>query len=449
MNKTSLISAFNIEKKKSNSLENLSDYEIFKDKELLDNYRKKIIENLIDKVVPESKSLNDFINEEITNITIDSDLSNLERSYLYNLIDNEINGFGPITELLEDDQITQIMVNAPDEVFIEINGVISKDNSISFINEEHIMRVLQKLLKSVNKSIDVNNPMIDVRLDNGTRVNAIIPPISTGVVLTIRKNIHDINDIDDFIRTGSCTPYMARFLEASVLAKLNIIICGGASSGRTTLLGVLGNLIPDKERIVTIEQDRELNLQQENIVSLEAKDGGNINIRDLVVNSLRMRPDRILVGEVKGIEAFDILQAMNTGHNGMIATVYANGVYDVLKKIESMIIMNNSELPAKVAKEYISNAVDLVVNIEKMSDGKKKITSICELNGIENENIAIKEIFSFKQNGVTSKGEVDGEYILNTGSFCTVERIKEKGITDIDDIFENIKKSRNLSKMKS
>lgn len=433
MNKNSLISAFNIEKKKSKPIEELSDYEIFKDKELLDNYRKRIIENLIDKVIPESKNLNDFINEEISNITIGSDLSNLERSYLYNLIDNEINGYGPLTELLEDDQISQIMVNAPNQVFIEINGNITKDNNVSFINEDHIIRVLQKFLKSVNKSLDINNPLIDIRLENGTRINAVIPPISTNPVMTIRKNIKNLKDIDDFIRTGSCTPYMARFLEASILAKLNILVCGVASSGRTTLLGVLGNLINENERIITIEQDREIDLLDHNVVSLETKD--DIDIHDLITTSLRMSPDRIIVGEVKGAEAFDLLQAMHTGHNGVIFSVYANGICDALKKIETMVLMNNKEVPVKSLKEYLSNAIDLIINIEKMSDGKKKITSICELDGTTNNDYVIKEIFSFIQKGFTPSGEVNGEYILHKKEFDTVLKIKQQGIHDIDDIF--------------
>ncbi len=243
MNKPSLIDAFNIERKIP-KMESVTDYEIFPDKKLLDELRTRIVENLIDKEIPEDKVLNEFINEEIDATIEGYDLSNLERSHLYNLIDNEINGYGPITELLSDKNITEIMVNSPNEIYIEIDGQLIKDESISFINEEHIIRTIQRLIEPLGRTIDAANPMVDSRLHDGSRINAVIPPLSTrGPVITIRKFKSTMTGIEDLIRIGSLTPFMARFLEASVKGKLNIIVCGGTGSGKTTLLNILSSFI--------------------------------------------------------------------------------------------------------------------------------------------------------------------------------------------------------------
>ncbi len=442
-NKTSLIDAFNIERK-SPKIESVTDYEIFADKKLLDDLRTKIVENLIDKEIPKDKVLNEFINEEIDAAIEGYDLSNLERSHLYNLIDNEINGYGPITELLTDKNITEIMVNSPKEIYIEIDGQLIKDESISFINDEHIVRTIQRLIEPLGRTIDAANPMVDSRLEDGSRINAVIPPLSTkGPVITIRKFKETMTSIEDLIRIGTLTPYMARFLESSVKGKLNIIVCGGTGSGKTTLLNILSSFISPQERIITIEDAAELHLRQEHVISLETRvtnyeSDGEVTIRDLVKNSLRMRPDRILVGEVRGKEAFDMLQAMNTGHDGSLTTLHANGPQDALNRLETMVLMSGLDIPIKAIREYIASAIDLVVNIERMNDGKRKVTSISELSGFEEDRIKLKEIFKFTQKGLTETGAVDGEFLMYKTTPKVYKKISARGITDIDDIW-NIK----------
>ncbi len=445
MLKSSLVDAFNIERKIPKDI-GVADYEVFRDKKLLDDLRTRIVENLIDKEMPEDKLLTDFINDEIDRTIEGYDLSNLERSHLFNLIDNEINGFGPITELLEDKNVTEIMVNSPNEIFIEIDGQLIKDESVSFINDEHIIRTIERLIEPLGRTIDVSNPMVDSRLPDGSRINAVIPPLSTkGPVITIRKFKETMVGIEDLIRIGTLTPYMGRFLDAAVRGKLNIIVCGGTGSGKTTLLNIMSSFIGSFERIITIEDAAELKLRQQHVISLETRvtnyeSEGEITIRDLVINSLRMRPDRIIVGEVRGKEAFDMLQAMNTGHDGSLTTLHANGAQDALNRLETMVLMSGLDIPIKAIREYIVNAIDLVVVIERMNDGKRKVTSISELNGFEEDNIKLKEIFTFKQNGLTENGEVDGEFVLNKFQPKVLNKIIARGINDLDDMFKIKKK---------
>ena len=446
MRKTSLVEAFNIERKEPKFNE-VTDYDIFPDKKLLDELRTRIVENLIDKEVPQDKLLNQFINDEIDKTIEGYDLTNLERSHLYNLIDNEINGYGPLTELLEDKNVTEIMVNSPKEIYIEIDGQLIKDESVSFINDEHIIRTIERMIGPMGRTIDATNPMVDSRLKDGSRINAIIPPLSTkGPVITIRKFKRSLTTADDMIRIGSMTPYMATFLEAAVRGKCNIIVCGGTGSGKTTLLNILSGFIPDNERIITIEDAAELKLEKEHVISLETRvtnydNEGEVTIRDLVINALRMRPDRIIVGEVRGKEAFDMLQAMNTGHEGSLTTLHANGPKDALNRLETMVLMSGLDIPIKAIREYIVSAIDLVVNIERMSDGKRKVTSISELENFEGDQIKLKEIFAFHQKGLTPNGEVDGEYILYNDTIPAVyKKISTKGINDIDFMFPIKKK---------
>lgn len=444
MRKT-LTEAFSFNNKKFKSINN-ENYEVFKDKELLDSLRNNIIENLIDNNSYNDKYLKEYINEEIDKTLTGYDLSNLERNHIFNLIDNEINGYGPITELLEDRNITEIMVNGPDDIYVEIDGRVVKDTSVSFINNEHIVRTIQRLIQPLGRTIDISNPMVDSRLKDGSRINAIIPPLSlNGPVLTIRKFKDNLNTIEDLIRNGTLTPYMARFLEASVKAKLNILICGGTGSGKTTILNVLSSFIGEDERIITIEDAAELHLKQNHVISLETRNmnyekEGEVTIRDLVRNSLRMRPDRIIVGETRGKEAFDMLQAMNTGHDGSLSTLHANGTIDALNRLETMVLMSGLEIPISAIREYIENAIDLVIYIERLSDGKRKITSICEVSGMKDDEIKLREIFAFKQKGLTTSGEVDGAFVLYKYIPKVYTKIKNKGITSVDDIFEKLKK---------
>ncbi len=439
MNK-SFIDEFNIEEK-TNHYESINDYEAFSNKELLDRLRNTIIQNLIDNQISNQPNIEEFIKKQIDNTLEGYDLSVIERSYIYNLIDNEINGFGPLTELLDDKSITEIMVNGPQDIYIELDGKLIKDDSISFINNDHIIRTIQRLIQPIGRTIDTSNPMVDARLSDGSRLNAVIPPLSLkGPVLTIRKFKEELANIDDFLRGGTLTPDMGVFLESCVKAKLNMIICGGTGSGKTTLLNVLSSFIGNDERIITIEDAAELKLKQEHVISLETRmvnyDGvGEITIRDLVINSLRMRPDRIIVGEVRGKEAFDMLQAMNTGHSGSLTTMHANSPIDALNRLETMVLMAGMEIPIKAIREYIENAIDIVICTSRISDGKRKVTSICEITEFKNDEIILNEIFSFKQHGLTSRGEVIGEFWKSTKKPKIYDKILSKGVNDIEDMF--------------
>ena len=283
--------------------------------------------------------------------------------------------------------------------------------------------------------------MVDARLRDGSRLNAVIPPLSLkGPVLTIRKFNKELDGIEDLLRKGSLTMHMAMFLEASVKAKLNIIISGGTGTGKTTLLNILSSFIGNEERIITIEDAAELKLHQNHVISLETRltnyeNEGEVTIRDLVRNSLRMRPDRIIVGEVRGKEAFDMMQAMNTGHEGSITTLHSNSPVDALNRLETLLLMNEMELPVSAVRGYIENAIDLVVQIDRMSDGRRKITSISEVVGMKKEEIELKEIFAFKQKGLADDGSVMGEFLMYKYIPKVYDKIKRKGIS-LDNIFK-------------
>ncbi len=419
----------------------ISDYEAFPNKVLLDELRNKIIQNLIDNQIQKT-TMDEFVIRQIDKTLEGYDLSNVERSYIYDLIDNEINGYGPITDLLENESITEIMVNGPNEVYIEMDGKVIKEDSVSFINDEHIIRTIQRMIQPFGRTIDAANPMVDARLEDGSRLNAIIPPLSLkGPILTIRKFKDELANIDDFLRMGTLTPQMARFLEACVHAKLNMIICGGIGSGITSLLNVLSSFVDESERIITIEDAAELRLKQSHVISLETRlvnyEGeGEITIRDLVRNSLRMRPDRIIVGEVRGKEAFDMLQAMNTGHSGSMSTMHANSPVDALNRLEAMVLMAGMEIPVRAIRQYIEKAIDVVIQVERFSDGRRRVVSICEIDGFEGDDIRIKEIFAYRQTGILSNGEVVGEFVLNDFVPAVYEKIKAHGFDTLKDIFE-------------
>ena len=418
-----------------------SDYNAFPNKELLDKLRNEIIQNLIDNNIKNGETMDDFVKKQTSEIIDRYDLSNAERSYIYNLIDNEINGFGPLTELLKDHEITEIMVNSPSEIYIELNGKLIKDETVSFINNDHIIRVIQRLIQPLGRTIDTAHPMVDARLQDGSRLNAVLPPLSLkGPVLTIRKFKPELATIDDFLRTGTLTPYMARFLEACVHAKLNILIVGGTGAGKTTLLNVLSSFCDPADRIITIEDAAELRLKQSHVISLETRSdnyegSGAVTIRDLVINSLRMRPDRIIVGEVRGKEAFDMLQAMNTGHEGSMTTMHANSPEDALNRLETMVLMNGVEIPVTAIREYIESAIQIVVQVTRFSDGRRRVSAINEITGIKNGEIEQKEIFKFKQTGVMPNGEVIGEFLMHKYIPKVYSRIKVRDIDDLTDIF--------------
>ena len=433
---------------KDNDKNFINDYDVFKDKDLLDEIRKTILERIIDEkelsFTTDKEKMDYFVNE----VLADYDMTTLERTHIYNMVDNEINGFGPITELLEDDNVTEIMVNSPSDIYVEMDGNLIKDESISFINDDHILRTIDRLISSVGKTLDQSNPMVDARLDDGSRLNAIIPPLSVkGPVLTIRKFKKEIDEIEDLIGNGTLTPYMARFLDACVSARLNILVCGGTGSGKTTLLNVLSNFIGENERIITIEDAAELKLRQNHVISLETRDdnynnGNLVTIRDLVRNSLRMRPDRIIVGEVRGNEAFDMLQAMNTGHEGSLTTLHANGVNDAIYRLESMVLMGEVELPVTAIREYIESAIDIVIEVKRLADGRRKVTNISEVDGFKDDQIVLKPIFEFREEGLDDNKNVLGDFVLYNYVPKVYDKIKKRGIDDLDDIFKKLKRTK-------
>ena len=438
-NNSNLLTEFNV-RKKEKPVVDVKDYAVFSDKEKLDVLRAKIVQNLINNKIPENITLEQYINDEIDDVLQDYDLGALERNHICNLIQNEINGYGPLTDLLNNDSVTEIMVNGTNDIYVEVDGKLVKDESVSFINEDHIIRTVQRIVQPLGRTIDAVNPMVDARLRDGSRLNAIIPPLSlTGPIVTIRKFSKRMNSIDDLLRMGTMTAHMALFLQACVRAKLNIIISGGTGTGKTTLLNILSGFIDDEERIITIEDAAELKLHQKHVVSLETRmvnyEGeGEITIRDLVRNSLRMRPDRIIVGEVRGKEAFDMLQAMNTGHEGSITTLHSNSPDDAINRLETMMLMNDMDLPVSAIRNYIEKAINIIVQIDRLSDGKRKVTSISEIVGFKDDKVNLKEIFSFKENGLSEHGYVRGEFVVYKHVPKVYDKIKRKGIV-LDNIF--------------
>ncbi len=435
----SLLNEFNVRKKEIVPTD-VKDYELFPDKSKLDLLRTKIVQNLINNEVPENVSLEQYINDEIDETLQDYDLDSAQRNHIFNLIQNEINGYGPLTDLLNNDSVTEIMVNGINDIYVEVDGKIVKDESISFINDNHIVRTVQRIVQPLGRTIDAVNPMVDARLRDGSRLNAVIPPLSLkGPVVTIRKFSKRMDSIEDLLRMGTLTTHMAMFLQACVEAKLNIIISGGTGTGKTTLLNILSGFISDEERIITIEDAAELKLHQSHVISLETRmvnyEGeGEITVRDLVRNSLRMRPDRIIVGEVRGKEAFDMLQAMNTGHEGSITTLHSNSPEDAINRLETMMLMNDMELPVSAIRNYIEKAINIVIQIDRLSDGKRKISSISEVVGLNDGKVNLKEIFAFKENGLSEQGEVRGEFILYKYIPKVYDKMKRKGII-LKDIF--------------
>ena len=339
-------------------------------------------------------------------------LSRPERARLFEQIAAEILGLGPLQTLLEDDTITEIMVNGPKNIYIERKGKLHRV-PITFESNDHVMRIIDRIVAPLGRRIDESSPYVDARLQDGSRVNAVIPPISlVGPVLTIRKFSKNPISIDQLIQFGSISTEAVQFLKACVEARLNIIISGGTGSGKTTLLNVLSGFIPNDERILTIENAAELQLRQEHVVTLESRppniEGrGEITIRDLVINALRMRPERIIVGECRGGETLDMLQAMNTGHDGSMTTAHANTPRDAISRIETMCLMAGMDLPVRAIREQIAGAVDVICQQERMRDGTRKVTSITEVSGMEGDVITMTDIFTFEQTG-TEEGRIIG-----------------------------------------
>jgi pilus assembly protein CpaF len=331
-------------------------------------------------------------------------LSRPERARLFEQITAEILGFGPIQTLLEHDDITEVMVNGPKNIFIERKGKIVRA-PVTFENDDHVMRVIERIVAPLGRRIDESSPYVDARLPDGSRVNAVIPPISLiGPVITIRKFSKDPITVEQLIGFGSITPEAVQFLKACVEARLNVVISGGTGSGKTTLLNVLSSFIPSDERIVTVENAAELQLRQDHVVTLESRppniEGrGEVTIRQLVINCLRMRPDRIIVGEIRDEAALDMLQAMNTGHDGSMTTAHSNSPRDTTARLETMVMMAGMELPVRAIREQISSAVDLIVHQERFRDGTRKVTNITEVAGMEGDVITMTDIYAYEQTG--------------------------------------------------
>ncbi len=342
---------------------------------------------------------NTFIAEEETI------LPRAERVRLFEDLLSDILGYGPIEKLLQDATIDEIMVNGPKNIYVERHGKVEK-TTLTFDTDLHVMRIIDRIVSPLGRRVDEGSPYVDARLPDGSRVNIIIPPISLcGPTITIRKFARTPFTVEDLTQRGTWTSEFVQFTKACVEAKLNVIISGGTGSGKTTTLNILSAFIPGDERIITIENAAELQLRQEHVISLESRppniEGrGEVTMRDLVINALRMRPDRIIVGEVRGGEALDMLQAMNTGHEGSMSTVHANSPRDSLHRLETMVLMAGVELPLKAIRQQVSGALDLVVQIERMRDGTRKVTSVCEVQGMEGDVIVTQDIFKFEHAGV-------------------------------------------------
>lgn len=376
--------------------------------------------------------------EEVRNNPFAVPLGDRER--LVDELISEIMGLGPIEPFLQDSSVSEVMVNGPDSIYIERSGHLIKTET-RFRNAEHLMHIIDRIVSAVGRRVDESSPMVDARLLDGSRVNVIIPPLSLiGPCLTIRKFSRDVLTVDKMIEFGSFDERMAQFLEACVRGRLNVVVSGGTGSGKTTLLNVLSSYVPESERIVTLEDSAELQLHQDNLVTLETRPAniegeGEISMRDLVRNALRMRPDRIIVGEVRTGEALDMLQAMNTGHDGSMTTAHANSARDLLSRLETMVLMSGMELPLRAIRSQIASAVDIVVQIARMRDGSRKIINISEVTGMEGDIITMQDLFRFEQQGIDSDGRLRGEFVSEGLRPLCSEKLELNGIHLPIDLF--------------
>ncbi len=418
---------------------------------VLDDLRQKIHHHLIDELGPvlydkrlSEDDLRRRVHEQLHAALAQerAPLSAADKAQLIQDVSDDILGYGPIDRLLKDDEITEVMVNGPDMVFIERAGKLERTTA-SFVDETHLRRIIDKIVGQVGRRIDEATPLADARLPDGSRVNAVIHPLAIGgPFLTIRKFSRDPFQIDDLIRFGTLNAHSARFIQACVVGRLNVIVSGGTGTGKTTTLNVLSSFIPSEERIVTIEDAKELQLHQEHVLAMEARppniEGrGQVTIRDLVKNSLRMRPDRIVVGECRAGEALDMLQAMNTGHDGSITTVHSNSPRDTLSRIETMTLMSGFDLPVRAIREQMASALDLIVHLTRLRDGTRRITHITEVQGMEGDVITLQDIFLFDYGmGVDEHGRFRGHLKATGVRPKFAEKLADLGIRLGAEVFQ-------------
>lgn len=363
-----------------------------------------------------------------------------ERVRIVSDLKDEMLGLGPIEILLKDPSVTEVMVNGPKKIFVERNGRLQLTD-VQFHDDSHVMNIIERILSPIGRHIDEAVPLVDARLEDGSRVNIIIPPLSlVGPCITIRKFANRALSVEDLISFGTLDRKMADFIKVCIQARINILVSGGTGSGKTTTLNVLSSFIPENERIVTIEDAAELRLQQEHVVTLESRPAniegsGEITIRDLVKNALRMRPDRIIVGEVRGGEALDMLQAMNTGHDGSLTTAHANSPRDALSRLETMVLMAGFEMPIKAIREQISSAIELVLQQSRLKDGSRKITHITEIQHMEGEIITTQELFRFEQTGMDENGKLIGHFVATGMQPGFMEKFQINGVSLPDNFF--------------
>lgn len=367
----------------------------------------------------------------------------IDRGVITEELFDDIMGYGPIQSLVDSDAYSEIMVNGPYQIYVESRGKLYLTD-IQFKDTAHLMQIIDRIVTKVGRHVDEASPMVDARLPDGSRVNVIIPPVSlVGPILTIRKFGKTPITAENLISWGSCNTKMLNFLEAAVKGKLNIVVSGGTGSGKTTLLNVLSSYIPENERIITIEDSAEVQLKQEHVLTLESRPAnmegkGKISIRDLVVNALRMRPDRIIVGEVRSEETLDMLQAMNTGHDGSLTTIHANSPRDSVSRIETMVMMSGSELPSKAIRDQVASAINIIVQQARLRDGTRKIVSISEIVGMEGDVIRMQDIFNYETEGeLDTNGKFKGEFKATGIIPRCVEKIRENGVTINNDWFHS------------
>jgi pilus assembly protein CpaF len=374
----------------------------------------------------------------------DTPLTLSEREALTGDVLNELFGLGPIEVLLRDQAISDILVNRFDQVYIERNGVLEL-TEVVFKDDRHLLRIIERIVSAVGRRVDESSPMVDARLADGSRVNAVIPPVALdGPTLSIRRFRTDKMGAHDLVERDALTLPMLHFLEAAVSARLNVLVSGGTGAGKTTLLNVLSGFISDRERIVTIEDAAELVLRQRHVVRLETRPAniegkGAVKQRDLVINALRMRPDRIVLGEVRGEEALDMLQAMNTGHDGGLTTIHANGARDALHRLDTMVAMASLNIPERAIRQQIASAINLLVHVTRLSDGRRKVTGVTEITGMEQEIITTQEIFLFERTGISDDGRVKGVFRATGIRPKCADRIVASGRPLPGELFEHVK----------